>query len=45
LEFLKHITDPLLVDVARMVFGAMMVKVSNYRNCSASAPPRSWWPR
>ena len=30
LEFLHHIADPLLADVARMAFGAMMVKVSNY---------------
>jgi hypothetical protein len=30
LELLYHIADPLLADVARIAFGAMMVKVSNY---------------
>jgi hypothetical protein len=30
LELLHHIADPLLADVARVAFGAMMVKVSNY---------------
>jgi hypothetical protein len=30
LELLQKIVDPLLADVARVAFGAMMVKVSNY---------------
>jgi hypothetical protein len=30
LELLHNIADPLLADVARIAFGAMMVKVSNY---------------